>query len=135
MRGAQAGDRIVYMKNARSGITQALLVLIPPMIGTTAYFAPFRYGFQDFFGNSLYIASGSMVWWPCSLFLKKRTFLAGLLGIHAMMAWFLYAMSTHWGDDLGWILYLPNLLFGCLATVTISEVARKANEWIHRTPR
>jgi hypothetical protein len=123
------------MRNIKSHAVTASLVLIPPIIASIAYLAPQRTGHQYFLGNSLYIASGSIAWWAFSLFLKRRTFVAGLLGIHAMMAWFLYSMWMRWGDDLGWIFYLPNLLIGCLAAVAISEIARKVNEWLHRAPR
>ena len=123
------------MKDIKSGAMTTSLVLIPPVIGSITYLAPFRHGFQYFFSNSLYIASGSIMWWPFSLLLKTRTFVAGVLGIHVMMAWFLYSMWKHWGDDFGWLLYLPNLVIGCLAAVVISEIARKASEWTRRTPR
>jgi len=119
----------------KPGIITASLVLIPPIIGSIACFAPFTGGPQDFVWSFLYIASGSIVWWPFSLFLKKRTFIAGLLGLHAMMAYFLFAMSRHWGDDLSWILYLPNLFVVLIVGILISLVARKANQWIQRTPR
>ena len=119
------------MKHWKSGIATALLVLVPPLVGSIAYFAPFRDGVADWVWNFLYIASGTMAWWPFSLFLKRRTFVAGLLGLHAMMAWFLFCMWKHWGDDLGWILYIPNLCVGLLAAIIISEIARRANQWIH----
>src|SRR6266851_2116126 len=54
--GAGAGGRIVYMKNMRFGVITASLVLIPPIIGSIAYFAPFRDGAGFFFVNYLYIA-------------------------------------------------------------------------------
>jgi hypothetical protein len=127
--------RLAHMRNTKSHAMTASLVLIPPVIASIAYLNPFKHGSQYFLSNSLYIASGSLSWWPFSLFLKRRTFVAGLLGIHAMMVWFLYCMWMNWGDDLGWIFYLPNLLVGCLAALAISAIARKANEWIHRTPR
>ena len=128
------GARFMCMRTMGSGLTKASLVLVPPLVGTAAYLATFRDGLQHFLGYAPYIASGSIIWWPFSLFLKKRTFVAGLLGIHAMMVWFLYGMA-HWGDDLGWILYLPYSLIGCFAGMAVSGIARKANEWIHRTPR
>jgi len=43
----------------------------------------------------------------------------------------LFCMWKHWGDDLGWILYIPNLCVGLLAAIIISEIARRANQWIH----
>jgi len=119
----------------KPGIATALLVLIPPIVGSVAYFAPIGDGAQYFVWNSLYIASASIAWWPFSLFLKRRTFIAGLLGLHAMMAWFLFSMSMHWGDDLGWILYLPALFIGLVIGIVISHVAQMANKWMHRTPR
>ncbi len=119
----------------KPGIITALLVLIPPIIGSIAYFAPFRDGAGFFFGNYLYIASASLLWWPFSRFLKRRTFIAGLLGLHAMMAYFLFAMSKHWGDDFSWILYLPDVFVGLIVGIVISLIATKANQWIHRAQR
>ncbi|HXI54194.1 MAG TPA: hypothetical protein VNH84_21930 [Candidatus Saccharimonadales bacterium] len=118
-----------------SGIITASLVLIPPIICSIAYFAPLRDGAGLFLANYFYIASASLVWWPFSRFLKRRTFIAGLLGLHAMMAYFLFAMSRHWGDAMSWILYLPNVFVGLILGIVISLIARKANQWIHRTPR
>ena len=109
----------------KSGITTASLVLIPPIVGSIAYLAPLRGAPQYIVWSFLYIASGAIVWWPFSLFLKRRTFVAGLLGLHVMMVWFLYCMRMHWGDDLGWILYLPNLFVGLAVAIIISEIARK----------
>jgi predicted membrane-bound spermidine synthase len=135
MPGARAGGRIVYVKNMKSGITTASLVVVPPIIGSIAYFAPLGDGLGCFLLSYLYVASASLSWWPLSRFLKKRTFIAGLLGLHAMMAYFLFAMSRHWGDDLSWIFYLPNVLVGLVVGILISLIAAKANDWIHRTPR
>lgn len=134
---AEAMQAVVFsaMKNTKPGITTILLVLIPPLLAGTAYLAPFRDGFQDFISNILYISSASILWCPFSLLLKRRTFIAGLLGMHAMMSWFLFSMWMHWGDDLGWILYFPDLLIGCLGGVLLSSIARKADECIHRIPK
>ncbi len=122
------------MRNMGAGLLTASLVLVPPLMGTAACLATFRDGLPHLLGYAPYIASGAILWWPLSLFLKKRTFVGGLLGIHAMMAWFLYGMA-HWGDDFGWIFYLPYLLIGCFAGMAISGFARKVNQWIHPTPR
>ena len=119
----------------KSRIITASLILIPPIIGSIAYFAPLKDGAGFFFENYLYIASASLLWWPVSRFLKRRTFIAGLLGMHATMAWFLFSMFMHWGDDLGWILYLPTVFVGSMAGIVISLLAKRANQWIHRTPR
>jgi hypothetical protein len=121
----------------KSGYITASLVLIPPIIGSIAYFILLSDGgdLYSFLANYFYIASASLVWWPFSRFLKRRTFIAGLLGLHAMMASFLFAMFMHWGDDMSWILYLPYVLVGLIVGIVISLIARKANQWIHRTPR
>jgi hypothetical protein len=123
------------MRDKKATIKTAPLLLIPPVVGSIAYLAPFRAGVGFAVWNSLYIASGSILWWPLSLFLNRRTFVAGLIGLHVMMAWFLFAMSKHWGDDLGWILYLPALFIGSAAAIAVSEFARKANQWMNRTQR
>jgi len=60
------------MKNMRFGVITASLVLIPPIIGSIAYFAPFRDGAGFFFVNYLYIASASLLWWPFSRIAGER---------------------------------------------------------------
>jgi hypothetical protein len=121
-------------KTMKPRIITASLVLLPPIIGSIAYFAPLKDGAGYFFGSYLYIAGASIAWWPLSCFLKKRTFIAGLLGLHAVMAWFLLSMSMHWGDDLGWVLYLPAVFVGLIVGLSVSLLAEKANNWMHRTP-
>jgi hypothetical protein len=120
------------MKNLKAIVANTSLVLLPPLIGSTAYFASFKDGFQDFLSNFLYIASASILWWLFSLSWKRRTFIAGLLGIHTMMSWFLFSMRMGWGDNLGWILYLPDMLIGCLGVVIISSIAQKADWCLRR---
>ena len=119
----------------KTRIITASLILIPPIIGSIAYFAPLKDEDGFFLENYLYIASPSLVWWPFSGFLKRRTFIAGLLGMQATMAWFLFSMFMHWGDDLGWILYLPTVFVGSMVGIVVSPLAKRANQWIHRTPR
>src|SRR5690349_5451425 len=120
------------MKVLRSSIAIAPLVLLPPLIASIFYLAPQKHGLQCFWENYPYIAGPALIWCLFALFLKRRTVIAGLLGMHAMMAWFIYAMWKNWSDDLGWLLYLPDLFIGAIVAISISVFARMVNEWVHQ---
>src|SRR6266404_7282545 len=113
----------------KSGIITASLVLVPPVVGSFVYMAPLKGSAGDLLWGFGYVASAAIVWWPFSLLLNRRTFIAGLLGLHVMMAYFLFAMSRHWVDDLFWIMYLPNVFVGLIVGITISYIAKKTNQW------
>jgi len=115
------------MRITRSGVITASLVLIPPYVGSIAC-----WGYVDGTPEYFFIVTGAILWWPFSLFLKRRMFIAGLIGMHAMMSLFLISARTHQMDDLGWILYHPYLFVACVAAIILSEIARKVREWIGR---
>src|SRR6266436_4866995 len=119
----------------KSGIITASLVLIPPVVGSFIYMASLKGSAGEVLWGFGYMASVAIVLWLFSLFLKRRTFIAGLIGLHVMTAYFLFAMSRHWVDDVFWIMYLPNVFVGLVVGITISYIAKKTNQWIHRTPR
>jgi hypothetical protein len=106
----------------------ALFVVCPPLIGCGVYFVSGHIESSEYVRTFLYIASAPLVWWPFSVFLRRKTFLGGLIGIHTLMAWFILCMSMRWGDDLGWILYIPYTLVGLVVGVIVSLFVKEANQ-------
>lgn len=105
----------------KSRLKTALAVLVPPFVGSAAYFGPSSSGVSDLAGNYLILASVSLLWWPFARFLRRKTFFGGIIGVHLAMAAFLTNATFGHLDDLGWLFYFPATAIGLVIGVVASR--------------